>query len=115
MLASRPPDSRYIIFYGAQVATRFVLIQDPATIPGVSELNPLTQTRTLQMEVLRARPLSYSGSPMASAVIQTVTVILPPKGSCTTPSVNPSTVNFGMIEPSVIANPGDAEARRDIS
>jgi len=106
-IAIRPSNARYHFFYGAQVATRFVLIQDPATIPGLSVLNPVTQTRTLQMEVLRQRPLGFSGLPIEVAINQSVTIVLPPTGSCTTPSVNPSTVNFGALFASDIPNPGN--------
>jgi len=115
LIASRPSNSVYTIYFSAQVATRFVLIKDPATIPGWSELNPVTQTRTVQVLFLRPRPGGHTGSQPYVPVNQTVTVILPPTGSCTTPSVNPSTVNFGEIEPSAIANPGDATPYRNLN
>jgi len=115
ILASRPPDSRYVFFYGAQVATRFVLIQDPLSIADAFPLYPVSKTYSLQMEVLRQRPLSYSGSPVEVAINQTVTITLPPTGTCTTPSANPSTVNFGEILELDIPNPGDATAYRNLN
>jgi len=114
ILATRPAVP-YVIWYGAQVATRFVLIQDPATIPAASALNPVIQTRTLQVELLRARPGSYSNAMTTFIVNQSVTVILPPTGSCTTPSVNPSTVNFGALFASDIPNPGNTANERNLN
>jgi len=115
ILAARDPAHPwYVILYGAQVATRFVLIQDPLTIVGANALNPISKNVSIQLEILRQRPLSHSGSPVEVAINQTVIITLPPTGSCTTPSVDPSTVNFGTVLDSDLPNQGSATAYRNL-
>jgi len=115
VLASRPPNSQYIIHCGIEVATRLVLIQDPTTIPAANALDPVTQTRRVQVEILKARPEYFSVTQGYGIFSLVVTIVLPPTGSCTTPSVNPSTVNFGALFASDIPNPGNTANERNLN
>jgi len=93
-----------------------VLIQDPATIQAANALNPRASTIPPRYMVdLRPRPLRWNGSSKDISITQSVTVTLPPTGSCTTPSVNPSTVNFGALFASDIPNPGNTTNERNLN
>jgi len=114
-LIAEGPDLPYLVVYGAQVATRFVLIKNPLTIAGALPLDPVTQTSTIQFEVLNARPNSWAGTSLQIPINQSVTLTLPPTGSCTTPSVDPSTVNFGSLFASDIPNPGNTTNEKPLN
>jgi len=109
------PSASYLFYYGTEVSTRFVVIQDPLTIPGALSLDPISKTFTQQVNVLNARPQSFQGSPTNVMISQTVTLTLPPTGSCTTPSVDPSTVNFHTVMASDIPNPGNTANEKPLN
>jgi len=115
VLAARPPNSQYIFAYGAQVATRYVLIQNAQNVPGAAVLDPVTKTITLNLQTLNMRPQYYATTAATVPVNQTITITLPPTGSCTTPSVNPSTVNFGGLFASDIPNPGNTTNEKPLN
>jgi len=92
-----------VILYGAQVEVRYVLTKPASAI--YSALDTKSGSITTDFVILRARPLSYQINHVT--VRQTTTFLLPPTGSCTTPSVDPSTVNFGALFASAIPNPGN--------
>jgi len=92
-----------VVLYGAEVEVRYVLTKPASDI--YSALDTKSGSITTDFVTLRARPLSYH---IAHATVrQTTTFLLPPTGSCTTPSVDPSTVNFGVLFASDIPNPGN--------
>jgi len=110
-----PRNDQYNLFiYSVEVAVRYVLIQDPRTIAQAHPLNPVIRSFTFTPQLLVAHPNNLGGTGNTS-ISQTVTITLPPSGSCTTPSVDPSTVNFGTFLDSDLPGQGDATAYRNLN
>jgi len=107
-----PPYDAFRIYYSLEVAVRYALIQDPMTIPGLHPLNPTFRAVTLTPTLAQVRPNTIALWSTNPDIKQTLTVILPPTGSCTTPSVDPSTVHFSPLFNSDIPNPGNTAVEK---
>jgi len=80
-------------YYGAQVQVRYVLTKQTGFI--YDELDLKSGFFTTQFITLRSRPNTHQIND--AIVSQDITYLLPPTGTCTTPSVQEATVRFGTI------------------
>jgi len=101
---SSRPYALYGIMFSPIILVKYVLIKNLASIQGRHSLNPVTKSTTLQLELLKARQPTWNSTVSQVPVTQTVTVILPPTGTCTTPPATETTVNFGTVYPDSFPN-----------
>jgi len=97
--------------YGAQVEVRYVLTKPASQI--YEWLDSKTRTITTYFVILQARPQSYQINNVYAH--QTTTFRLPPLKTCETPSAAEATVNFNMAFASLIPNPGDTTAEKELT
>jgi len=97
-----------VFVYGAEVEVRYVLTKPASEIYGA--LDTKSGSITTDFVTLRARPLSYQINHVT--VRQTTTFQLPPTGTCETPSWDGMIVQFPMIFPHQIPDPGDTAAEK---
>jgi len=90
-----------LVTYGAQVEVRYVLTKPASSL--YSELDDNSKTITTDFVILRGRPASYPINDLMT-VGQSITISLPPAGTCQTPSVEEGTVHFGTVYPTDFPN-----------
>jgi len=96
----------YVVIYGVELEVRYVMLVDANTVWD-AKLDPYNSGDIeVNLVTIRPHPTSYGVTRVDFK--QTFKINLQPYGTCTTPSVQETTVNFNTLFASDIPDPGDA-------